>query len=159
MNSENLYNKAKELEEADELLEANQLYKRAFELDPEKNALLAKIAFNYMIAGKSEEYIEYALKYLNEVPDSEKMMDSEDTLWSLYHHLGVAFGKLGRSEKALKYFKEAIAIKNEPQSIMYAGKACMALGHEKEAISFWKTAAKMGNGKAILALNTRGIEI
>lgn len=159
MDSKALFEEAKKLENAGELLEANKIYVQLFEDDSKKNALLVMIALNYIQKGHDKEFIKYASKYLEEIPEKDRMMKEPDTIWTLYHHLGIAYGRQKNHEKALENFREAIAVKSDPKSVRYAGQACMDLGHEKEAISFWKTAAKMGDGKAILALNTRGIDI
>lgn len=159
MDFQTLYEEATKLEESEKYLEANELYKQLYEQKSDHNGFLAKIALNYLLAKKFEEYIPYALQYLEDIPDTEKQAKDVGLIWNLYHNLGLAYQKLGNREKALEYYEEAIAVKNDPKSIAYAGQVCMDLGHKKEAISFWRTAAKMGNGQATLALNTRGIDV
>ena len=130
----------------------------SYALNPNENGLLLRIAINYLMENKERKFIEYALKYMD-VPKSKRQLNDNDTMWTLYHHLGVAFGILGENENAFKYFKEAITYQANSQTLAFTGQICNDLGYEKEAISFWRTAAKMGNGNAILALNTRGIDI
>tara|TARA_R110002124_G_C8904852_1_gene510132 strand:- start:1078 stop:1569 length:492 start_codon:yes stop_codon:yes gene_type:complete len=163
MNTQELFDKAIELEENDKKLEAIQILKKLYKNDDDGIHLLVKIAVNYFELGQYDHFKSYAFKYLDAVGIEGKKEKNEESknkfLWFFYHHLGIVYGNENELNEALKFFQKAIAIKNDPNSITYAGKCYLDLGYEKQAISFFKTAAKMGHGEAILALNTRGIDI
>lgn len=158
MDFQSKYRKAKRLQDTGKLLEANKIYKQLFNEEPDCHSLLVMIAINYINSGDDDHYIKFATKYLENVPKNERTVNN-DTIWTLYHHLGIVYGRKNKPETALFYLNKAISIKSDPQSIRYAGQACIELDHEKEAISYWRTAAKLGDGESILALNSRGIDI
>lgn len=158
MNSVQSYNKAKKLEAEEKYLEANKILIQLSKSEPENEIYIAMIAMNYLSANEIDLFKKYALIFLEDIPN-EKKRTSDLTSWCLYHSLGVLMHQQGNEEQAIKYYQKAIEIKNNAETIAFLGKAYMDLGHEKQAISYLKTSAKMGHGGAIMMLNSRGIDL
>ncbi|MDR9408145.1 MAG: hypothetical protein RI573_04810 [Balneolaceae bacterium] len=113
---------------------------------------------NCLETNEDEKFIKYALKYLEEIPDKDRR-PGKYTDWFLYHAVGLKLHEQGKQEKALEYYQKAISKESHAETFSFIGQAHKDLGNEKQAISYWRTAAKMGYGQAIMALNSRGIDI
>ena len=159
MDYKKTYKKAISLKDNGNIAESNTTLLELYQEYPTKKHLLLHLALNYLDIEDWNEFIKFASNYLEVLDPKNKKINNVNTYWMLYHHLGVSYANLGNYERALEYFKSAIKVKLDDKSLLYAGEVCMNLGHDKQAISFWKTAAKMGNGEAVLALNTRGIDL
>lgn len=152
------YDDAVRFEENGDYTKANEILLDIYNQDPAKNHLLIRLSINAMQNNDYDSSIEYALSYLS-IDEKEKKLKDKEIMWTIYHHLGVAYSLKENFKKAIKYYQQAIEYENKSQSILYIGECYMNLGKENQGIAFLRTAAKMGNGKAILALNSRGIDV
>jgi tetratricopeptide (TPR) repeat protein len=151
----------------DEVIQCESLgdYKKAIEIliylynqDPSDTIIILKIAFTSIRINDWKTFTKFALLYLN-VDAEKRVLNDNRSLWTIYHHLGVAFALNKDYHQAIPYFQKAIEFENNSDTFLYMGECYMSIGNINEGISIWKTSGKMGNGKAILALNSRAIDL
>ena len=159
---EYLWEKGSNLFEEGEYKKSIQVFTEMYNQFPDEHACLLKIGFCYILLDKPKMVIKYFEKYLD-IDDSKKHKQKEENRWRIFQNLGISYTKLSHDEtnlrKAYEYFQKAIEIDAKPKSFLYLGEVSNLLGEEDLAINYWKTAAKLGNGAAMMALNSRGIEI
>jgi type IV pilus assembly protein PilF len=109
-------------------------FQKAYELDPDNRDVLNAIGFIYLF-------------YFDEVPKSiqyfEKAVEADPHFSDGYNNLGVAYEKLGRFEKAISYYRQALSnpLYPTPQNA-YAnmGSSYYRLGKYNEATTALKDA-------------------
>jgi type IV pilus assembly protein PilF len=109
-------------------------FQKAYELDPDNKNVLNAIGFIYLFyfdeVPKSIEYFEKAVKVDPQFSDG-------------YNNLGVAYEKLGKFEKAIAYYKQALSnpLYPTPQSAyVNMGNSYYRMGKYHEAVSALKEA-------------------
>lgn len=151
-----IYNHIEELEDNRNYKEAVDFLIEIYNKHPEENQLLLRAAINAIDLKNWEMFINIAEDYL-EIDDKERQIKSKESLFMIYHHLGVGYALKEDYKNAIIYFQNAIKHKAKDNTISYLAQCYEYMGENDTAIKFWTTAAKMGNGEAIMALNSRGI--
>lgn len=90
------------------LAEAEQLIRRALELDPGNGAYMDSLGWVFFRQGRNEEA-------LTELLRASRAMDTPDPV--VLDHIGDVYGKLGRTTEALQYWKKALQLDPKNQTI------------------------------------------
>lgn len=153
-----IYQEIEKLEENSQYQEAVELIIDTYKKHPKENHLLLQAAVNAIDLEDWDLFINLAEKYL-QIDDKKLQIRTKDSLFMIYHHLGVGYALKEDYEKAIRYFQNAIKHKAKDNTLAYLAQCYEYIGETEKAISFWNTAAKMGNSEAILALKSRGISL
>ncbi len=154
-----LYDKAyshKEMGDVNGLIKALENLLRIY---PKRNAHYISIAIEYLESEEYDNCIKFAEKYLFEIPDKDKETTKEKIISFTYHSLGISYANKMDYKNAIKNYQKSIDLDNYIFSYVHIGQCYDLLGMKQESISFWQSAAKRGSSEAILALNSRGIDI